>query len=142
MGFAVKYSIFPRVLEDLIYKNLDLTEGTEAYEGWVEPPVPVYMSFRLFNVTNPEDIKKGQKPSVQELGPYVYREVRRKENILEVDRDKLNYGLYMEYHFDGEQTFNKEQFSLSFIRYHFIMSQCFVLFIFQCPLLDKNHSLK
>ena len=49
-------------------------------------------------------IKIGAKPIVNEVGPYVYREVRIKEDILEVDRDKIKYGLYMEYHFDKDQT--------------------------------------
>ena len=62
------------------------------------------MNFRFFNVTNSEEVKAGKKPIVKEVGPYVYREVRRKENVLEVDEDKVKYGLYMEYHFDKGQT--------------------------------------
>ena len=62
------------------------------------------MNFRFFNVTNADKIKAGEKPKVQEVGPYVYREVRRKQNVLEVDEDKIKYGLYMEYHFDQGQT--------------------------------------
>lgn len=71
LGFAVKFAIFPAVLQDQIYANLDLSEGTEGYDAFVEPPVPVYMSFRFFNVTNPEEIKKGMllcpAPSVRIL---------------------------------------------------------------------------
>lgn len=104
LGFAVKFAIFPIVLQDQIYANLELKEGSETYEAFIEPPVPVYMNFRFFNVTNVADVKSGQKPILKEVGPYVYREVRRKESVNEVDRDKLNYGLYMEYHFDQEQT--------------------------------------
>jgi hypothetical protein len=62
------------------------------------------MTFRIFNVTNPTEIKNGKKPDVKEVGPYVYREVRRKEDVNEVDGDKINYGSYMEYHFDKDQT--------------------------------------
>ena len=46
----------------------------------------------------------GAIPVVAEMGPYLYREVRRKENILEIDGEHLQYGLYMEYHFDFEKT--------------------------------------
>ena len=49
-------------------------------------------------------MKNGAKPIVAEMGPYLYREVRRKENILEIDGEHLQYGLYMEYHFDFEKT--------------------------------------
>ena len=50
------------------------------------------MNFRFFNVTNSEEIKRGNKPTVQEIGPYVYREVRRKEDVFEVDGEYLQYG--------------------------------------------------
>ena len=63
------------------------------------------MSFRFFNVENKEEMQiNGTKPVVAEMGPYLYREVRRKENILEIDGEHLQYGLYMEYHFDFEKT--------------------------------------
>ena len=62
------------------------------------------MNFRFFNVTNIDEMKNGAKPIVAEMGPYLYREVRRKENILEIDGEHLQYGLYMEYHFDFEKT--------------------------------------
>jgi hypothetical protein len=35
LGIAVKFSIFPRILEDEIYKGLDISEGTEGYDGFV-----------------------------------------------------------------------------------------------------------
>ena len=40
---------------------------------WKEIPVPVYLSVYFFNIVNPEEIIQGQKPQVQERGPYVYR---------------------------------------------------------------------
>ena len=66
--------------------------------------MPVYMNFRFFNVENPQEIKKGIKPKVREIGPYVYRETRRKENILELDGEHLQYATYMAYEFDQEKT--------------------------------------
>jgi hypothetical protein len=35
-------------------------------------PIPMFSSFYFFNVTNPEDVAKGAKPIVKEMGPYVY----------------------------------------------------------------------
>ena len=43
------------------------------YDFWLESPVPMYIRFYMFNVTNAEDvIRIHAKPIVQELGPYTY----------------------------------------------------------------------
>jgi hypothetical protein len=61
--------------------------------------------FRFFTVTNPDEVtKNGAKPNLTEVGPYAYKEVRRKEDIFEVDNDKIQFGQYYEYHFDKAET--------------------------------------
>ena len=59
---------------------------------------------RFFNVTNPEEVKNGGKPALKEVGPYAYLEIRRKENIFEIDTDKIQFGQYYEYHFNQTET--------------------------------------
>jgi hypothetical protein len=44
----------------------------------VSPPVPVYMKLKFLTVENPDDVTNGSKPQLKELGPFVYRETRRK----------------------------------------------------------------
>lgn len=44
-----------------------------SFNMWKEIPVPFYLSVYFFNILNPEEIIQGQKPQVQERGPYVYR---------------------------------------------------------------------
>ncbi|CAB4032707.1 lysosome membrane 2, partial [Paramuricea clavata] len=34
------------------------------------------MQYFMFNLTNPSDVQNGSKPSVNQLGPYSYREIR------------------------------------------------------------------
>ena len=63
--------------------------------------------FRFFTVTNPDEVtKNGAKPNLTEVGPYAYKEVRRKEDIFELDNDKIQFGQYYEYHFDKAETDN------------------------------------
>ena len=62
------------------------------------------MQFRFFNVTNPEAIKSGAVPEVKEVGPYVYVETRRKEDVFEVGNDQINYAQYYAYSFDAEKS--------------------------------------
>ncbi|KAK2115852.1 Lysosome membrane protein 2 [Saguinus oedipus] len=53
--------------------NIVLRNGTEAFDSWEKPPLPVYTQFYFFNVTNPEEILRGETPRVEEVGPYTYR---------------------------------------------------------------------
>ncbi|XP_018408784.1 PREDICTED: lysosome membrane protein 2 [Nanorana parkeri] len=72
---------FMEMVETEVKKVTVLKNGTEAYNAWVDPPPPIYMKFYFFNVTNPLEVLDGEKPVVDEIGPYVYREYRPKENI-------------------------------------------------------------
>lgn len=40
---------------------------------WKDVPVPFFMSVYFFNILNPKEILKGEKPMVEQRGPYVYR---------------------------------------------------------------------
>lgn len=72
---------FMEIVESEVKKVTVLKNGTEAYDAWANPPPPIYMEFYFFNVTNPVEVLDGEKPVVDEIGPYVYREYRPKENI-------------------------------------------------------------
>ena len=64
-----------------------------------------HLLFRFFTVTNPDEVtKNGAKPNLTEVGPYAYKEVRRKEDIFMADNDKIQFGQYYEYHFDKAET--------------------------------------
>ncbi len=40
---------------------------------WKDIPVPFFMSVYFFHIVNPDEILKGEKPTVVQRGPYVYR---------------------------------------------------------------------
>lgn len=46
-----------------------------SYTMWKDVPVPFFMSVYFFHVLNPTEILNGEKPMVEERGPYVYRYV-------------------------------------------------------------------
>ncbi|XP_040822664.1 lysosome membrane protein 2 isoform X1 [Ochotona curzoniae] len=73
--------VFQKAVDQTIQKNMVLRNGSEVLDSWEKPPLPVYTQFYFFNVTNPEEILRGEKPLLEEVGPYTYREIRNKENI-------------------------------------------------------------
>lgn len=56
-----------------------LEEGKENYEKWKETPIPVTFKVFLFNITNPDEVIKGGKPHVEDIGPYTYEQYRSKD---------------------------------------------------------------
>ncbi len=52
---------------------MSLQPGTLQYKMWTESPVPIYLKFHLFNMTNSEEVMENKtKPILQELGPYTF----------------------------------------------------------------------
>lgn len=41
-------------------------------EMWEALPFPMVFKIYVFNVTNSAEVSKGEKPIVDEVGPYVY----------------------------------------------------------------------
>lgn len=66
-----------------------LTENGQTLKRWSNVAVPIYFSVFMFNITNPEEFANGEKPSVKELGPYVYLQKRRKL-ITHIDNDVVS----------------------------------------------------
>ncbi|XP_043189888.1 sensory neuron membrane protein 2-like [Amphibalanus amphitrite] len=85
-----------------------LTPSSESLEGWQAPTdkVDVFMQFIMFNVTNAEAvIARGEKPMLQEVGPFSYRESRRRVNLSwSEDGARLTYSEHLSYAFDPETS--------------------------------------
>uniref|UniRef100_A0A667GSC6 Scavenger receptor class B member 2 n=1 Tax=Lynx canadensis TaxID=61383 RepID=A0A667GSC6_LYNCA len=73
--------VFQKAVDQTIEKNIVLRNGSETFDSWKKPPLPVYAQFYFFNVTNPEEILRGETPRLEEVGPYTYRELRSKADI-------------------------------------------------------------
>nr|XP_008519036.1 PREDICTED: lysosome membrane protein 2-like [Equus przewalskii] len=65
--------VFQKAVDQTIEKNVVLRNGSETFNSWKNPPLPVYSQFYFFNVTNPEEILRGETPRLEEVGPYTYR---------------------------------------------------------------------
>lgn len=62
-----------------------------------------------FNITNPDQVLQGAKPVLQEVGPYIYREHRRKLNmVFSSNGEEVSFVLYKYFVWDEEANIPKQ----------------------------------
>ncbi|XP_056138966.1 lysosome membrane protein 2a isoform X2 [Lampris incognitus] len=94
VGIAlVVAQVFQTMIHSRLKKEITLTEKSQMFESWKNPPPPVYMEYYFFNVTNPDEFLAGKKPSVKQIGPYTYREYRPRENVTFLENGTKVYAL-------------------------------------------------
>merc|ERR1712226_774514 len=64
-------------------KQSSLVRGSQTYEEWVQPDLPVYMRYHMYNCTNADQFINGHhpRPTVEEVGVLSYREYEEKLNV-------------------------------------------------------------
>ncbi|TSM28082.1 Electrogenic sodium bicarbonate cotransporter 4 [Bagarius yarrelli] len=106
---AVLVFVGPVVIKEQIIKNVEINpRNSLSYTMWKDIPVPFFMSVYFFNVLNPEEILAGEKPTVEQRGPYVYREKRWKDNITFHDNKTVSYREYRQYFFEESMSVGNE----------------------------------
>ncbi|XP_065360700.1 lysosome membrane protein 2 [Calliphora vicina] len=78
-------------LDYFILKNLRLWNDTLSYHYWQRPGVIRLTKVYIYNVTNPDGFLQGEKPKLQEVGPFVYREDMQKVNVRFHDNFTVSY---------------------------------------------------
>lgn len=78
-------------LDYFILKNLRLWNDTLSFHYWQRPGVVRLTRVYIYNVTNPTGFLNGEKPRLQEVGPFVYREDMEKVNINFYDNFTVSY---------------------------------------------------
>ncbi|MFX1554402.1 MAG: hypothetical protein ACFFBV_10795, partial [Promethearchaeota archaeon] len=82
---------------------------TSNYGEWISNnysgAIPMYRKFYLWNLTNPSEILKGDKPEYEEVGPYIFREFTTKYNVsFSPNWDEVTYKQYPTYIFEPEMS--------------------------------------
>jgi hypothetical protein len=82
-----------------------LKTGSDLFEEWATPDTFTWFAVTLYNVTNVRDVlHKTSKPAVSEVGPYYYRQYKKKEDIKFISKSDVQYKLRDIYLFDENQT--------------------------------------
>nr|KAF6467643.1 scavenger receptor class B member 1 [Rousettus aegyptiacus] len=100
----VMIAAVPSIIKQQILKNVRIDPGSLSFSMWKEIPIPFYFSAYFFDIINPDEILKGEKPQVRERGPYVYREFRHKRNITFNDNDTVSYREYRNFQFQPDMS--------------------------------------
>ncbi|XP_032672860.1 scavenger receptor class B member 1 isoform X1 [Odontomachus brunneus] len=84
--------LFPNLIDLVLDKELVIREGGRTYKWWKDPPVVPRMQVYIYNVTNADEfLNNGEKPALQELGPYVYTQRWEKTDIKFNDNGTVTY---------------------------------------------------
>lgn len=80
-GSTAFYLCFANVFRKMLEKKLMLVPGSKALESFKSPPVPIFMQFYLFNITNSNEVLRGATPVLQQVGPYTFEEKQHKHDL-------------------------------------------------------------
>lgn len=80
-GLVLRLSdVFNKIIKEKVDQKVALKPGGLVYNEWVNTTIPVYMQYFVFHLVNPEDVFAGTAiPTVKQMGPYSYREIRSNE---------------------------------------------------------------
>ena len=86
-------------IRNQIAANVKIEPGSQVYDQWKKPTIPIYLRIYTFSIVNPLEVKAGKPAFVFQRGPYSYRESRQKINIT-WGHSNVNYDQITQYTFD------------------------------------------
>lgn len=82
-----------------------LKPGNRIFNEWDKPKTPLYNYFYFFNLTNPNEFKRGAMAHLNQIGPYTYLSYVSKEDLmLNISYHEINYKFRQVYYFDKQKS--------------------------------------
>lgn len=109
--------IGPVIINGLLDQGIDDSlvvdsKDASSYDSWsrnnagTSDDVNIYYEVHMFDITNPDEAGQGEKPTVAERGPYVYREYFQKFDIEFFDHgNKVSFFTWKYYVFDPDLSY-------------------------------------
>nr|WHS04477.1 sensory neuron membrane protein 2 [Protegira songi] len=95
---------FQKIVDKQIQKNVQLENNSMMFDKWLKLPMPLDFKVYVFNVTNAEEVNKGEKPILKEIGPFVYKQYRERTILGYGPNDTIKYMLRKRFEFDPEAS--------------------------------------
>ncbi|XP_075544565.1 scavenger receptor class B member 1-like isoform X1 [Dermacentor variabilis] len=111
---------FDHVFRYILNKEVSLSEHSRAFPMWKDVNHETKIRFFFFNVTNPNEVLIGEKPSVKEVGPYTYRADWVKHNITFHDNGTMSYKETKRYYFDRQSSVGPESDEIMTVNVPFV----------------------
>ncbi|XP_076643029.1 epithelial membrane protein isoform X2 [Halictus rubicundus] len=107
---AILAAVFPKLVDVLLNREIALRDGGRTFKWWKEPPVSPQLSVYIYNVTNADEfLNDGEKPTLTELGPYVYVQRWEKVEVKFNDNDTVSYKVKKRFVFSPEKSVGSEE---------------------------------
>ncbi|XP_063820663.1 scavenger receptor class B member 1 isoform X2 [Pseudophryne corroboree] len=107
---AVLVFLVPVIMRQQVEKNVRIDPSSGfAFEMWRDLPVPFFMSIYIFEVMNTKEVLLGEKPRVEQRGPYVYSERKQKTNLTFNENGTVSFVELRTLHFNPEMSAGTEE---------------------------------
>lgn len=98
-------SLKPIIVKYFIKQNIQLVPGKFLYNSWLNSSIDLYTEFYLFDLVNAKEFDTaGAKPIFQEIGPFCYKEVRTKEDVVHNLNGTITYKERRQFFFVPERS--------------------------------------
>jgi hypothetical protein len=131
IGLSALFSL-PLVILKLIYSKLVLNPKNPSFELWKDLPLPIFQKFYFFNVTNPSEVQKnGDRPRLQEVGPFVYRmDIKKNQINFSDSEESITFTETMTYYFERQLSVGDQNLKVWHLLCLQIFYDLFFLFIY------------
>ncbi|XP_075689686.1 scavenger receptor class B member 1 isoform X2 [Rhinoderma darwinii] len=132
---AVLVFMVPVIMKQQVEKNVRIDPSSGfAYEMWRDLPVPFFMSIYVFEIMNPKEMLLGEKPRVEQRGPYVYREQKQKTNITFNENGTVSFVEWRTFQFDPEKSAGSEE--------DYLVVPNFIVLVSSMMMKDSSYAVK
>jgi len=99
------YLGFDPLVRSIVLKKLVLSNTSDTFHIWEDPPISPHFKVYFFNLSNPEQVFSGEeKPNLVEIGPYTYRQKWLKQNVTWHDNGTISYKTRKIFTFSPEES--------------------------------------